>query len=51
MMFTLTDHQGNTALMRDGTPFRYTSRALARLGKLALEAVKGNTRVFRVVAA
>jgi len=49
-MFILIDHLGNPALMQDGSKFVYSSRALARSGKLALEAVKGNTRVFRVVA-
>jgi hypothetical protein len=49
MMFTLIDHEGKPALMQDGKPFVYSSRTLARLGKLALEAMKGNTRVFRVV--
>jgi hypothetical protein len=37
-MFTLTDTTtGETLLMRDGEPFRYTSRALAQTGRSYLE--------------
>ena len=36
-MFQLVDLQGNPVLMRDGTPFTYTSRELARAGRGILQ--------------
>lgn len=36
-MFNLTDLQGNVILMRDGKPFAYTSRELARAGRGILQ--------------
>jgi len=36
-MFNLTDVQGNLILMRDGTPFVYSNRDLARAGRGILQ--------------
>lgn len=36
-MFNLLDEEGQTLLMRDGTPFVYTSKKLAQLGKRFIE--------------
>ena len=47
-MFVLVDHLGQVARMRGGEPFRYSSRALASLGKKALESRRDNVSVFRV---
>lgn len=48
-MFILLNRAGKPALMRSGAPFTYTSRDLARRGKLALEAHLKTP--FRVVPA
>ena len=42
-MFELVDKAGQVALMRSGEPFRYSSKALAWMGKRALEAKKDST--------
>lgn len=47
-MFELVDRLGNVARMRDGKPFRYSSRELARAGKKALESRRDNGAVYRI---
>lgn len=37
-VYTLKDEKGSTLLMKDGTPFQYSSLDLALLGKKFLEA-------------
>lgn len=37
IMFTLRNHEGYVIKMKNGQPFKYTSRAMARLGKKILE--------------
>ncbi|MCU1441109.1 MAG: hypothetical protein JWP85_2106 [Rhodoglobus sp.] len=48
MTFTLTDHRGKPKLMRDGTPFKYSSRATAKAAKLLFEAEKDCMTVYRI---
>jgi hypothetical protein len=48
-MFTLNDATGQPARMRDGEPFRYSTRELARLGKNLLEARKEDNNSYRIV--
>jgi hypothetical protein len=52
-MFTLIDQHGKPALKRDGTPFEYTSRELARTAARVLGAGKDeeSKRFFKVVSA
>lgn len=47
-MFVLVDRFGVMARMRSGSPFVYSSRALAEGGKRALQAVPGCVTVWRV---
>ena len=45
-MFIIVDLNGDPVLMRDGTPFRYTSRELARTARGILQgALKIGLRV------
>jgi hypothetical protein len=46
-MFTLQTKNGQPVLMRDGSPFTYSTRELANLGKRLLDADRKD--VFTVV--
>ena len=46
-MFTLVDSFGSPVLMKNGTPFSYSNKELAGLGKRFLEADRKAT--FKVV--
>jgi len=47
-VFELHDHLGRPLLMRDGTPFRYSSRELARTAKGIFEAAKNCVTFYRI---
>lgn len=43
-VFELVNAEGEVAMMRSGMPFRYTSRNLARMAKIAMEGKKRPAR-------
>jgi hypothetical protein len=47
-MFELHDHLGAPLLMRDGKPFRYSSRGLAKTAKGIFEAAKNCATFYRI---
>jgi hypothetical protein len=50
LMFILKNESGETVLMKNGDPFIYTTRELARMGAKALRETKGNLTDFRFLA-